>query len=159
MKRLTSFLLVICILATCLSTTAFATNAELSTTPKIENTIPMIHSNFSLQRSTRTDYDLSASGSIDLTIDNFRPDTPRISIHNYITNSKKITVAMSSSISCSIRVYLYNSSGEEEGRETVSVSNSRKYATFRPLISTEKYYLRFENLSEQTVNITGYISD
>ena len=88
MKKLTSLLLIVCILATCLSVTAFAADADLPVTPKIEHTMPVSHSIFSVQRLIRTDYDLSSSGSIDLNIENFRPDTPRVSIHNYITNSK-----------------------------------------------------------------------
>ena len=148
MKNLTSLLLIVCILATCLSVTAFAADADLPVTPKIEHTMPVSHSIFSVQRLIRTDYDLSSSGSIDLNIENFRPDTPRVSIHNYI-------------ISCSVKVYLYNASNDtEEGCETISVGTVfSKSATFRPLNSTEKYYLRFENLGQQTVHITGSISD
>ena len=161
MKKLTSLLLIVCILATCLSVTAFAADADLPVTPKIEHTMPVSHSIFSVQRLIRTDYDLSSSGSIDLNIENFRPDTPRVSIHNYITNSKKITVSMTSDISCSVKVYLYNASNDtEEGCETISVGTVfSKSATFRPLNSTEKYYFRFENLGQQTVHITGSISD
>jgi len=161
MKKLTSFLLIVCILVASLSTTALAANVDTNSVPKIENTIPVSNSMFSVQSLNRDDYDLSSEGSITLNIKNLEPDTPRVSNYNYITNSTRIAITMKSDIACSVTVSLYDASTDNRvAATTVSVNTTfEKSIAFNGLISTEKYYLHFENNSTQTVAITGSISD
>jgi hypothetical protein len=106
------------------------------------------------------DYDLGTNGSIALSIANFTNGSSRYSDYNYKTNSTKIKVTMKSDISISVRVTLYDYATDAQvAQDTVTVGTIFNTSiTFTNLSYSKKYYIKWENLGQQQVNITGSIS-
>lgn len=95
-----------------------------------------------------------------MTISDFKAGYTRYSDYNYKTNSTEIKISMKSDISISVKVKLYNAStGKVVQETTVTVGTIfNKTVTFDNLSSANKYYISYENLGQQDVNISGTIS-
>lgn len=114
----------------------------------------------SLIAASGSDFDLGDNNTVDMTISNFKAESTRQSDYNYSTNTTKIKIKMSSDKSISVRVTLYDSSNDTQiGQQTITVPSSGSVSvTFTNLTSSKKYYITYENVGQQTVNITGSIS-
>lgn len=113
-----------------------------------------------LRAASDSDYDLGDNNSLEMNISDFTAGSTRQSDYNYSTNTTKIKIKMSSDKSVSVRVTLYDSSNNSQiGQQTVTVPSFGSVSvTFTSLTSAKKYYIKYENLGQQTVNITGTIS-
>jgi len=112
-----------------------------------------------MRGASPSDYDLGTNGSLSMTITNFAPSSIRQSDYNYKTNSTKIKITMKSNIAISVRVTLYDASNDSQVQQTtVVVGTSNTAVTFTNLTYSKKYYIQYENLNQQQVNITGTIS-
>lgn len=149
MKKFLSMALAIVFLISSMSITAFA--QEIS--------CERLDGNGNVARATREEYDLGTDGSIRLVSTECEPYAVLYSYYQYTTNSTKINVILKSDISTSMRITLYDSvSNTRVGQHTVTLSTWNRTVTFDDLISIDSYYLTFENLGQQTVNIEGTIS-
>lgn len=111
-------------------------------------------------RAPSQEYDLGNDGSISLSIANFEAGQIRETLYKYKTNSTKIKVSMTSEVSISVKVALYDASNNPQLQQTTVTVGTLFYktVTFSNLSSAKRYYMRFENLGQQEVNITGSIS-
>lgn len=103
---------------------------------------------------------MGSNGSKTMTIKDFKAGSTRQSDYNYKTNSTKIKIAMKSDISISVRVKLYDASNDSLVLETTTTVGTvfNTTVTFSNLTSSKQYFIKYENLGQQDVNITGTIS-
>lgn len=169
MKKFLSFVLSALMLVTCMCATAFAAEPvpgviledavafSLTDTLHVDNsgnrTNPMM-------RASSSDYDLGEDGSVAMSISDFTSGSIRQSDYNYKTNSTKIKILMKSDISISMRVTLYDAATNKQVQQTTVTVGTflGKGITFTNLTSSKKYFIKYENLGQQDVNITGTIS-
>ena len=106
-------------------------------------------------RAPSQEYDLGNDGSISLSIANFEAGQIRETLYKYKTNSTKIKVSMTSEVSISVKVALYDASNNPQLQQTTVTVGTLFYktVTFSNLSSAKRYYMRFENLGQQEVNI------
>ena len=166
MKKVLSFVLIAIMLVTSIYNTAFAD--ELTTGVVIgndSNAVPVtdarvIEKGTELYRTPNQEYDLGTNGAIGLYINNFVPEQTLVTIYKYKTNSTKIKISMKSNISIPVLVMLYDASTNALlQQKTVTVGTlTYKTVTFTNLTSSSRYYMKFKNLGQQEVNITGSIS-
>lgn len=166
MKKLFSFMLTLVMLVACLSSTAFADELTPTVTVGTETKavpvtdVRVIEKGEGLLRAPSQEYDLGSNGSISLSIANFEAGQVRVTQYKYKTNSTKIKVSMKSDISISVKVTLYDASNDAQLQQTTVTVGTLTYktVTFSNLSSAKRYYMKFENLGQQEVNITGSIS-
>lgn len=113
-----------------------------------------------MQMMRATDYDLGTNGEKNLTISDFAAGAIRRSTYNYSTNTTSIYIKMKSDIPASVRVTLYDKSNNSQvGQQTVTVPRiTSTTIRFSSLTSSKKYYMKYENLEQRTINITGKVS-
>lgn len=170
MKKFLSLVLSVLMLVTCMCTTAFA--AEAVPGVIVENEAEIIvptdkltvdngmHTGNPMSRASSSNYDLGEDGSLSMTINSFLSGSTRQSDYNYKTNSTKIKITMKSDISISVRVTLYDAATNKSIQQTTVTVGTlfNKSVTFTNLTSASKYYIKYENLGQQDVNISGTIS-
>lgn len=170
MKKFLSLVLSVLMLVTCMCTTAFAAEADpgVVVENEAETIIPVDMLTVDggnravnpMVRASSSNYDLGDDGSLSMTISNFLSGSTRQSDYNYKTNSTKIKITMKSDISISVRVTLYDASTDKQVQQTTVTVGTifNKSVTFTNLTSASKYYIKYENLGQQDVNISGTIS-
>lgn len=149
MKRLLSMIMVVVLMLSTLSISAFAAEIPMER---------LVAENAASARATEV-YDLGTNGSIKLVSTTCEPDVVMRSHYNYTTNSTEINVKLKSNISVSMRITLRDAATKTMiQQETKTLTTSTKTVTFDGLKSTQTYYVTFENLGQQTVNIEGSIT-
>lgn len=113
-----------------------------------------------MQMMRASDYDLGSNGTKNLTISDFAAGAIRRSTYNYSTNTTSIYIKMKSDIPASVRVTLYDKSNNSQvAQQTVTVPRiTSTTIRFSNLTSSKKYYMKYENLEQRTINITGKVS-
>lgn len=148
MKRFVSMIMVVVLMISTLSISAFA--AEIP----VEH---LVKENAASARA-REVQDLGTNGSVRLVSTTCEPDVSMKSYYDYKTNSTEINVELKSNISCAMQITLWDASTNSFlQQETVTLGTSYKTVTFDGLKSTLTYYIKFENVGTQTINIEGYI--
>ena len=166
MKRIMAFMLALVMVTTCMVSTVFAAEPTPDVSVSFESAAITADSEaidaanqyaLSVFRASKSDYDL---GSKAMTIKDFKAGSTRQSDYNYKTNSTKIKIAMKSDISISVRVKLYDASNDSLVLETTTTVGTvfNTTVTFSNLTSSKQYFIKYENLGQQDVNITGTIS-
>lgn len=148
MKRLVSMILLVALMVSTLSISAFA--AEVPVERLVAET--------AASARAREVQDLGTNGSIRLVSTTCEPDVAMKSYYNYTTNSTEINVQLKSNITCAMQITLWDA--ETDGflqQETVTLGTSYKTVSFDGLKSTSTYYIKFENVGTQTIIIEGYI--
>lgn len=170
MKKFLSLVLSVLMLVTCMCTTAFAaeTVPGVIVENEAETIIPVDMLTVDdgnrianpMVRASSSNYDLGDDGSLSMTISDFLSGSTRQSNYNYKTNSTKIKITMKSDISVSVRVTLYDASTDKQVQQTTVTVGTifNKSVTFTNLTSASRYYIKYENLGQQDVNISGTIS-
>lgn len=166
MKRILSLIMAVVIVASCMVTPAFAVepasaviveygNEEIiiAHSDAVDNATPMV-------TRARQVIDLGTDGYISMTINNFNAGATHKTMFDYRTNSTKIKITMKSDIAVIVRVTLYDASTNSAiNQTTVNVGTvSNTYVSFTNLIASKTYYIKYENVSQQNVNVSGRIS-
>lgn len=148
MKRLVSILMVVVLMVSTLSISAFA--AEIP----VEH---LVEENTASARA-REVQDLGLDGSIRLVSTTCDPDIVLRSYYNYTTNSTEINVKLKSNIKGTIQIVLRDATtGGFLQQHTVELTTSYKTKTFGGLKANIPYYITFENVDTQIIIIEGYI--
>lgn len=168
MKRIFTLMVAVLMLATCMVTPALAAENTPSVVVEYGDEEIIITDPYTIESASisnanvraREVYDLGTNNSITLTISDFAANQTRRTEYNYKTNSTKIKVYMKSDIDISVKVTLYDASTDKAlNQKTITVGNVLGTSTtFTNLTSASTYYLKFENLGQQDVEITGSIS-
>lgn len=169
MKKMMALMLAFIMVTTCMISTAFAAEPTPEVSVSFEasaiiadsDVIDAGNRNESLPiRASSSDYDLGSDGSLGMTIKNFKAGTIRQSDYNYKTNSTKIKISMKSDISVSVKVKLYDAATNSLLQETTKTVGTvlDTTVTFSNLTSAKKYFIKYENLDQQDVDISGTIS-
>ena len=169
MKRIMAFMLALVMVTTCMVSTVFAAEPTPDVSVSFESAASTADSEaidaanqyaLSVFRASKSDYDLGSNGSKTMTIKDFKAGSTRQRDYNYKTNSTKIKIAMKSDISISVRVKLYDASNDSLVLETTTTVGTvfNTTVTFSNLTSSKQYFIKYENLGQQDVNITGTIS-
>lgn len=146
MKRFSALILALVIILSCLFIPAAATEI-----PQIGQNIHML--------SITSEQDLGTSDYISLTMSDFQPSTTLVTVHEYRTNSTRLVVKMKSDIDTVIKVRLFRADTDAEvAVVTLNVGSTYEYARFTNLSYEYLYYFKFDNLSQQKVNIEGRIT-
>lgn len=99
----------------------------------------------------------SEDGDIDMDVGASKTVT---SPDNYKTNTQQIKIKFKSSHDITVKVSLYDASGNYMGGETKDVGTIlNKTWTFPNLTSSQTYYFTVKNLGQRDVTITGSVTD
>lgn len=160
MKKFVSLVLSLVMVAACMCSPAFAAEIdEVASATQLIFMGAVDNGNRNILRASASDYDLGTNGSLPMTITDFTAGSTRQSDYNYNTNSTKIKITMKSDIAISVRVTLYDANNDSMVQQsTVTVNTSNTSVTFSNLTSAKKYFIKYENLGQQEVDITGTIA-
>lgn len=148
MKRLVSMFLVFVLMISTLSISAFAAEIPVEHLV-VENTV---------SARAREVQELGLDGSIRLVSTTCDPDIELRSYYNYTTNSTEINVKLKSNIKGTMQIVLRDATtGGFLQQYTVALTTSYKTTTFSGLKANVPYYITFENVGTQSIDIEGYI--